>query len=61
MSKHDDEYDAQRARDFADRIRAAAVRHAAMKRAASTPTGETLPMTPEEHAEIEPLPKDASR
>ena len=39
MSEHDDEYEAQRARGFADRIQAAGVRHAAMKRAATAPTG----------------------
>lgn len=66
MSEHD-EYEAQRVRGFADRIQAAGVRHAAMRRAAAptgTPeavavaveaaTGWPL-MTPEERAEIEAL------
>ena len=66
MSEHDDEYEAQRARGFADRIQAAGVRHAAMRRAAApTGTPEAVavaveaaarrPMTPEERAEIEAL------
>ena len=63
MSERDDEYEARRARDFADRIHAAGVRHGAMKRAAKAPTGtpettaavDPSPMTPEEIAEVEAL------